>query len=207
VDRQAVHGVQQLSCLLDLLCVAVDGDGQVIVGSAPPGIVLHLKPRLLHYSVFSYPQVSGHYALFSLNTPNWGDYVLYDDRTGTPTRLTPPDGCQLWTPGGAFGAPWALFYCASDGSFELYNVESRTWRAFPCTNACENIGTAAPVAMGSHWVAINEQAYCDPRYYTCTSNDIEYVSIPDATVRTYTPSRRRSQTSTRRCSSTSSAHR
>jgi hypothetical protein len=57
----------------------------------------------------------------------------------------------------------------------------------PCGDACENTGVAAPEAIGSHWVEINENAYCDPRYDLCNTPSA-FLALPTGKTGTYTPS-------------------
>ena len=136
------------------------------------------------YVILGYPIVSGNYALLSLAQP-YNPYVLLDDQTDSQTRIVPPagSGCQLWA--NAFGVPWLLFYC-NDGT-TLYNIDTRRWTPFPCGDACENTGTAAPAAIGSHWVEIDENAYCDPRYDSWNLPD-EFVGVPSGKAGSYTSS-------------------
>jgi len=150
---------------------------------AAPAPQFGLHPRKLPYELSSYPIVSGNYALLSLSQP-YNTYVLIDDQTDTQTKIVPPggSGCQLWA--NAFGVPWLLFYC---GGPTLYNIHTRRWTALPCGEACENTGVAAPGAIGSHWVEIDENAYCDSRYDPCSTPDA-FVALPSGKTGSYTPS-------------------
>lgn len=151
---------------------------------AAPVERIALHPRELPYRILSYPIVSGNYTLLSLEQP-YNTYVLIDDQTDTQTKIVPPagSGCQLWA--NAFAVPWLLFYCG-DGT-RLYNILSRRWIAFRCGEACANDGVAAPDAIGSHWVDINENAYCDTRYDPCDTPDA-LVALPSGKTGRYVPS-------------------
>jgi hypothetical protein len=142
-----------------------------------------VQPDELPYQIGTYPLVSGRYTLLSLEQFN--SYVLFDDQTGAHSTITPPHGCGLWA--NAFAAPWVLFYCGNGGGPTLYNIHTRRWTAFPCGQACEDIGVAAPEAIGSDWVDINENAYCDPRMGPCDTPDA-LVALPSGRLGTYTPS-------------------
>lgn len=145
-----------------------------------------VQPKELPYRLATYPLVSGRYTLLSLEQPI-NTYVLFDDQTGEHRTITPPtgQGCGLWA--NAFATPWLLFYCATGAGPTLYNVHTRQWTTLPCGQACENIGVAAPGAIGSNWVDINENAYCDPRYEPCDIPDA-LVALPSGRLGTYTPS-------------------
>jgi hypothetical protein len=76
-----------------------------------------------------------------------------------------------------FAEPWIVFVCMGGAQFRLYNVVTHRWRTFACGAPCQDIGVAAPLAAGSHWLEIDEAAYCDPRYTSCDHAPV-YVSFP-----------------------------
>ena len=126
--------------------------------------------------------VSGHYALFSPKRVESLTYALFDDRTRTWRRFTAPCQPEL---GPYLGPPWVFFDCASA---RLYNLTTHRWRHLDCGGACVNTGVAAAVAMGSHWIAYDQDAFCDPKYFACDGG-VTYVSVPAGANRrvTYDP--------------------
>ena len=144
-----------------------------------------IQPQPLPYKVGTYPLVSGHYTVLALRQP-YNTYVVFDDQTGSHTTLVPPAGqdCTLWA--NAFATPWMLFSCVSAPYDRLYNVTTGRWRPLACGAPCEDIGLAAPGGIGSHWLYMDENAYCDPRYGPCDTPDA-YVALPSGRLGHYTP--------------------
>lgn len=176
----------RLALLLALSVVTLIGAGSSAAPAAAATEQITVHPRLLPYHMgSSNPLSSGSYTVLTLSASE--SYVLYDDRTGSHTRLHSPAGpaCELWDD--AFAAPWMLFSCAASPTLRLYDVATHVTKPLLCGTVCDNVGDADPVLMGSDWVEIEEDADCDPRTSPCETSYV-YVALPSGRLGQYAPS-------------------
>lgn len=159
------------------------------------GAIAQARPVVLHVRLHRLPDgltaVSGRFVLLAPTGPRAKGFVVVDNGTAERAKVRPPRSCHLWDH--LFGAPWLVFSCdrpmfgSRYAGLALYNIRTRSWRSFPCGWACANTGVAAPDGIGSHWLAMNEDAYCDIRYSRCNQG-VVYVSLPTGVTRRYRPS-------------------
>jgi hypothetical protein len=179
----AARRIMLRRALLALLLVPICGAAVDSALAATPERLL-VQPQLVSHNAGTYPLVSGRYTVLSLSKP-YGTYVVLDDQTGARFTVGYGSRCGLWA--NAFATPWMVFEC--DGAPALYNVQTHQLTGFPCGQPCADVGVAAPGAIGSHWLYMNENAYCEPRYAPCNVPNV-YVALPSGRVGSYTPNSR-----------------
>jgi hypothetical protein len=167
---------------LVVLAHGVLAAGTAIATAAKIRPVLVVHPRLVALpDNATGARVGGDWALIRIGGFGSDRYAVFDDRTQRWRRVT--GGCEPEL-GPFLGPPWVLFDCGDPA--ELYNLQTRRWRTLECAEACVNTGVAAVAATGSDWVEYNEDAFCDPKVYTCDGG-FEFVQIPSGATRTITP--------------------
>jgi hypothetical protein len=118
----------------------------------------------------------GRYTLLAQESLRDGGTII-DESSGRTVRLIPPTGCDIAPVINPLGGPWALAGCGTldEQSYELYDIASRSWRAFTpniagleagnpgCPPTAPAACTVAPVAIGAQWIEFRISWNDDPQ--------------------------------------------